>query len=106
VCREIAGYQDELESRIRLTHVTSFLSSLLLISAVAVTSSAQTSRSAPPSESSIALNKGAFAAGERLTYDVRFGRLHVGHGTMLLAGTDTVRGHTAWRAIFTISGGT
>ena len=25
---------------------------------------------------------------------------------MLLAGTDTVRGHTAWRAIFTISGGT
>lgn len=25
---------------------------------------------------------------------------------MLLAGTDTVRGHTAWRAVFTISGGT
>ncbi len=25
---------------------------------------------------------------------------------MLLAGTDTIRGHTAWRAIFTISGGT
>jgi hypothetical protein len=25
---------------------------------------------------------------------------------MLLAGNDTVRGHTAWRAIFTISGGT
>jgi hypothetical protein len=25
---------------------------------------------------------------------------------MLLAGNDTIRGHTAWRAIFTISGGT
>lgn len=25
---------------------------------------------------------------------------------MLLAGTDTIRGHTAWRAVFTISGGT
>jgi hypothetical protein len=25
---------------------------------------------------------------------------------MLLAGSDTIRGHTAWRAIFTISGGT
>jgi hypothetical protein len=47
-----------------------------------------------------------FVAGERLSYDVSFGRLHVGHGTMLLAGPDTIRGRTAWRAIFTISGGT
>jgi hypothetical protein len=65
------------------------------------------SRPAPaPDQEVVALNKGAFAAGERLSYDVSFGRLHVGHGTMLLAGTDTIRGHTAWRAIFTISGGT
>ena len=47
-----------------------------------------------------------FTAGERLAYDVSFGRLHVGHGAMLLGGPDTIRGHTAWRATFTISGGT
>ena len=54
----------------------------------------------------MATKNGAFSVGERLTYDVRFGPLHVGHGTMLLAGIDTVRGHIAWRAVFTISGGT
>jgi len=54
----------------------------------------------------MATKNGAFSVGERLTYDVRFGPLRVGHGTMLLAGIDTVRGHIAWRAVFTISGGT
>ena len=77
---------------------------LLCIAAAAL--SAQSPLPAAPSDSAIALNKQAFAAGERLTYDVRFGPLHVGHGTMLLAGIDTVRGHIAWRAVFTISGGT
>jgi hypothetical protein len=72
----------------------------------AVTLSAQSPPSALPSEKVIAGNKAAFAAGERLSYDASFGRLHIGHGTMLLDGTDTVRGRTAWRAIFTISGGT
>jgi Protein of unknown function (DUF3108) len=47
-----------------------------------------------------------FVAGERLDHEVRFARLRVGHGTMLVAGIDTVRGHVAWRAIFTVSGGT
>ncbi len=64
------------------------------------------SRPTAPSETRISVDNGPFAAGERLTYDVRFGPLHVGHGTMLLADVDTVRGHIAWRAIFTISGGT
>ena len=72
----------------------------------ALTLSAQSPPSATPSEKVIAPNKAAFAAGERLSYDASFGRLHIGHGTMLLDGTDTVRGRTAWRAIFTISGGT
>jgi len=73
--------------------------------AVAVCALLNQSRAAPatpevlPSETS-------FVAGERLSYDVSFGRLHVGHGTMLLAGPDTIRGRIAWRAIFTISGGT
>lgn len=75
-------------------------------SLVTATLSAQSPASAAPRENATALNKTAFAAGERLSYDASFGHLHVGHGTMLLAGTDTVRGHAAWRAIFTLSGGT
>jgi hypothetical protein len=71
-----------------------------------LTSSAQSPPPAAPSENAIAPKKAAFAAGERLSYDASFGRLHIGHGTMLLEGPDTLRGRTAWRAIFTISGGT
>ena len=72
----------------------------------ALTLSAQSPPSAAPSENAIAPKIAAFAAGERLSYDASFGHLHIGHGTMLLAGTDTIRGRTAWRAVFTISGGT
>lgn len=47
-----------------------------------------------------------FASGERLEYDVKFGFLHVGSGSMQVAGIDTVRGHAAWHTIFHVSGGT
>ena len=46
-----------------------------------------------------------FAAGERLTYDVSFGKVHVGSGEMRFTGRDTVRGHEVWTATFMISGG-
>jgi len=67
---------------------------------------AQSPESAAPRKGEFAPNRAAFASGERLSYDASFGHLHAGHGMMLLAGTDTIRGHTAWRAIFTLSGGT
>jgi hypothetical protein len=89
-----------------LTFVLRFLSSLLLGIFSAVALSAQSPPAPAQGEKATALDKRPFEAGERLTYDVSFGVLHVGHGTMLLEGIDTVRGHTAWRAIFTISGGT
>ena len=47
-----------------------------------------------------------FAAGERLTYDVKFGFLHVGNGSMEVAGIDSVRGRAAWHTIFHVQGGT
>jgi len=72
--------------------------SVLLMGLAAFGGMAANRRDRPP--------KGAFTPGEHLTYDVKFGFLHVGHGAMLLAGIDTVRGHIAWRAVFTISGGT
>ena len=88
-----------------MTHPLRFLLSLLGITAGAALF-AQSPRAAAPAENDFLPNKGAFAPGERLSYDASFGHLHVGHGMMLLAGPDTIRGHTAWRAIFTLSGGT
>lgn len=46
-----------------------------------------------------------FGVGERLDYDVRFGRLHVGSGDMEVLPMDTVRGHDAWHTVFHVSGG-
>jgi hypothetical protein len=99
-CRFVQPSRSQLKSSIR------FLSQILAAVVAVVALSAQSPSPTVASEKKIPLNKAAFAAGERLSYDVSFGRLHVGHGTMLLAGGDTIRGHTAWRAIFTISGGT
>lgn len=46
-----------------------------------------------------------FATGELLTYDVRFGPIHVGEGTMEVVGTQTIRGHDAWHTRFRVKGG-
>ena len=89
-----------------MTRVVRILLALPLALALVDALFAQSPPPAAPSVNAMALNKKAFAPGERLSYDASFGRLHIGHGMMLLAGPDTVRGRTAWRAIFTISGGT
>src|SRR6476659_4925263 len=47
-----------------------------------------------------------FAAGERLEYDVKFGFLHVGGGSMEVAGIDSIRGRRAWHTVFQVHGGT
>jgi uncharacterized protein DUF3108 len=47
-----------------------------------------------------------FAAGERLEYDVKFGFLHVGGGSMEVAGVDSIRGRPAWHTVFHVHGGT
>ena len=89
-----------------MRRISRVLSALPLASIAAAVLFAQSPLSAPPSKNESASNPRAFAPGEQLSYDASFGRLHIGHGMMLLAGTDTLRGHTAWRAIFTIAGGT
>ncbi|HKH94564.1 MAG TPA: DUF3108 domain-containing protein [Gemmatimonadaceae bacterium] len=43
--------------------------------------------------------------GERLEYEVRFGRLKVGRGTMEVAGIQEVRGRETWHTVFTVRGG-
>ena len=46
-----------------------------------------------------------FGVGERLEYDVRFGRLKVGSGTMEVAGLQEVRGRETWHTVFSVRGG-
>lgn len=47
-----------------------------------------------------------WSVGERLIYDVRFGKLRVGSGTMEVVGLDRVRGREAWHTQFRVRGGT
>ncbi len=47
-----------------------------------------------------------FGPGEQMTYDVRFGAVRVGSGSMEVAGIERVRGIRAWRTVFTVQGGT
>ena len=60
-------------------------------------------RIAPTAESSKRTT--TLAVGERLTYDVRFGKLHVGKGSMEVRETVDVRGREAWHTVFAIRGG-
>ena len=45
-----------------------------------------------------------FAAGEQLAYDVQFGPLKVGTGTMEVRGVENVRGRQAYHTVFRING--
>jgi hypothetical protein len=47
-----------------------------------------------------------FGPGERFTYDVKFGVLKVGSGSMQVAGPVEVRGREAYHTIFRVRGGT
>jgi hypothetical protein len=46
-----------------------------------------------------------FGVGERFTYDVKLGPFKAGRGSMEITGTDTVRGRTAYHAVFRVKGG-
>ncbi|MGQ0649507.1 MAG: DUF3108 domain-containing protein [Gemmatimonadaceae bacterium] len=46
-----------------------------------------------------------FELGELLKYDVRFGKLRVGEGSMEVIDTETIRGREAWHTRFRIRGG-
>ena len=47
-----------------------------------------------------------FEVGERLVYDVRFGPIKVGSGSMEVQGITDVRGREAWHTVFRVKGGT
>jgi uncharacterized protein DUF3108 len=61
-----------------------------------------------PADSLVTLTpavKVPFGVGERLEYDIRFGKLHVGSGDMEVLPMDTVRGIDTWHTIFRLKGG-
>jgi hypothetical protein len=47
-----------------------------------------------------------FSFGERADYDVKFGIIHVGGGSMEVSGVESMRGHGVWHTIFRFKGGT
>jgi hypothetical protein len=51
-------------------------------------------------------NPPPFSVGERADYDVKFGILHVGGGSMEVADVQSLRGHDVWHTIFRFKGGT
>jgi Protein of unknown function (DUF3108) len=46
-----------------------------------------------------------FGVGELLEYDIKYGKLHVGSGSMEIMAMDTVRGHDVWHTVFRLRGG-
>jgi hypothetical protein len=78
-------------------------SSLIAIGLVAIT--VATTTQAQPTSSTTAADSRPFVVGERLSYDVHFGPIKVGSGTMEVRGVDTVRGRPAYHTTFRISGG-
>jgi hypothetical protein len=61
---------------------------------------------ATPAPATRATNPPPFSVGERADYDVKFGILHVGGGSMEVAGVESLRGHDVWHTIFRFKGGT
>jgi hypothetical protein len=46
-----------------------------------------------------------FGVGERMEYDIRFGKVHVGNGDMEVLPMDSVRGRETWHTVFKLDGG-
>ena len=74
-----------------------------LLFAIASTGSAQ-SPSADPSAGSRRA-KVPFGVGERMEFEVRFGRLKVGNAHMEVVALESLRGRTAWHTAFWVQGG-
>lgn len=53
-----------------------------------------------------AVTRVPYGVGERLEYDVKFGKLKVGSGSMEVTDVQTVRGHETWHTVFSVKGGT
>jgi hypothetical protein len=90
--------------------MTSIMRGIALATAVAsaAPAAAQTAaaaRTVRPAAQSAAPAVRPFAVGERFSYDVRYGPLRVGRGSIEITNVEPVRGRTAWKAVFKLKGG-
>jgi Protein of unknown function (DUF3108) len=74
--------------------------------ALPVSEAAPSAQRAPDGAAAEAPAKVPFGVGERAVYDVRFGPLKVGSGSMEVSGVENVRGREAYRTSLKIKGGT
>ena len=88
------------------------ISSLLMTVAMALSlhhaplfaqASAQTP---PPAPTTSAAMPVPYEVGERLDYDVKFGPMHVGSGSMEVLGNENIRNRPTWHIMFRVKGGT
>jgi hypothetical protein len=77
------------------------LATILILAALPATAQEPVRLAGEPS----AVPKVPFGVGERMEYDVRFGKLHVGNGDMEVLPMDSVRGRETWHTVFHVSGG-
>lgn len=47
-----------------------------------------------------------FGTGEKSLFEVKFGAIHVGNGSLEVLGVESVRGRNTWHTSFTVQGGT
>jgi hypothetical protein len=81
--------------------------SLVLGLAALVAPPASTGIAQVPSNPALSTPRAApFGVGERLEYDVKFGPLRVGSGSLTVEAIDTLRNREVWHASFRVKGGT
>jgi hypothetical protein len=78
---------------------------LVVAVSLGVSAAAAAAQSDHPAASSPPLHV-PFGVGELLEYDVKFGKLKVGSGSMEVADVQEVRGRQTWHTIFRVRGGT
>jgi len=76
--------------------------SLIGLAAMSVASAAQAQTATGATATPVSR---PFVPGERLSYDVYFGAIKVGTGSMEVRGIDTVRGRPAYHTAFSLNGG-
>ena len=80
-----------------------FLADLTPVHAVQATGSSSNASAQPPHGANA--NPVPFKVGEKLEYDVKFGSLKVGNGSMEVREITEVRGKQTWHTVFRITGG-
>ena len=89
----------------RLTkHVVAF-ALVALASARVVPQTSTSTASAPPPAAETGTPSVPWAAGEYLEYTLKVGFISAGSGRMQVIGRDSIRGRTAWRLNFNVTGG-